>query len=273
MDKISIVTPCYNAEKYIMETVQSVITQTAVDSGRVELEYIICDGGSTDRTIELINSVNSGFIKIISEPDAGMYHALSKGFQLATGDICAYLNAGDYYSRHAFDVVLDLFETKPVKWLTGLNVSYNDRSQFVSSFLPFKYRKNLLGCGYYGMKLPFLQQESTFWSRKLNKLIDYDFWPTFKYAGDYYLWRRFSEVTELKIVDAYLGGFRFHKGQLSENLEAYFAEMRSIGTKPGIKEFITLQFDRLIWMGDAKLKKRLNRDGLFQYNHQLQKWE
>ncbi len=256
-----------------METVQSIITQSAVESGRVELEYIICDGGSTDRTIELINSVNNGLIKIISEPDTGMYQALSKGFQLATGDICAYLNAGDYYSKHAFDVVLDLFETKPVKWLTGLNVSYNDRSQFASSFLPFKYRKNLLSCGYYGMKLPFIQQESTFWSSELNTLIDHDFWPTFKYAGDYYLWRQFSKVTELKIVDAYLGGFRFHEGQLSENLEAYFAEMRSIGTKAGIKEFITLQFDRLIWMGDAKLKKRLNRDGLFRYNHQLQKWE
>ncbi|AJY74189.1 glycosyltransferase [Paenibacillus beijingensis] len=272
MKKISIITPCLNAEKYIVETVESVIGQTAVQSGRVELEYIICDGLSKDRTVERIQSFDCPFIKLLSESDLGMYHALSKGLRLATGDICAYVNAGDYYSRHAFDIILDLFESKQVKWLTGLNVNYNDRSQFVASFLPFKYRKNLLGCGYYGKKLPFVQQESTFWSKELNALIDPYTLSTFQYAGDFYIWRQFAAVEQLKIVEAYLGGFRLHKGQLSENLKAYMAEMASIETKAGIKELLTVQFDRIIWKREPRLKKLLNRDGLFRYDHQLQKW-
>ena len=163
--KISIITPCFNAEKYIGETIESVIGQTALLSGRVELEYIICDGNSTDSTVSIIKSYNHPSIRLLSEPDSGVYEALAKGLRMVTGDIVAYLNASDYYNKTAFDIVLDIFGTKNVEWLTGYMTIYNDKSYAVNFLLPYKYRKRLIARGLYGRWLPFIVQESTFWSR------------------------------------------------------------------------------------------------------------
>lgn len=272
MKKITIITPCYNAERFIKDTAETVVNQTAVLSNRADLEYIICDGCSFDNTIGIIKDLKSPFIKLISEKDLGMYDALAKGLKMAEGDICAYINAGDYYSRHAFDIVLDIFEQKNVKWLTGLNVFYNENSQIVGVFLPYKYRNSLIKCGYYGSKLPYIQQESTFWHSSLNKLLDFNVLKKFKYAGDYYLWHQFSEYVELKIVEAYLGGFKIHKGQLSSNHQGYREEVNIIRQNPNIMNFMLCYMDKILWKVPGKIKKLLNKEGLFRYNHELQKW-
>ena len=274
MKRISIITPCLNAEQRIGETIESVIGQSAIISGRAELEYIICDGNSTDNTVSVVNAYaqsNRG-IKLISEPDTGMYAALSKGLECASGDIVAYLNAGDFYNRYAMDIVLDLFEQKQVRWLTGYNVHYNDKSYLINVKLPFKYRRDFFDSGLYGTKLIFVQQESTFWDASLNQCLDYNRLSSFKYAGDYYLWSRFAKVCDLQIVEAYLGGFRIEKGQLSENREAYLLEMKSIITKPRLGQRTLTLFDRVMWYAPVEFKKWFNKDGLFRYDHELQKW-
>jgi glycosyltransferase involved in cell wall biosynthesis len=218
MRKFSIITPCFNAEKYIGESISSVINQSSILSGRAELEYIICDGNSADNTIEIAQGFqehpNYKSIKLISESDTGMYEALTKGLKMASGDICAYINAGDLYNLTAFDIVLELFESKRVSWLTGYDFWYNEDAQITSILLPYKYRQAFFTFGLYGTVLPYLQQESTFWSASLNELIDYSYLSSLKYAGDFYLWLEFSKVEELKIVQSYLGGFRIHAGQL-----------------------------------------------------------
>lgn len=277
MTKISIITPCRNAEKYIRETIESVLFQTALLSGRAELEYIVCDGLSTDRTLEIAESACKNFrhgtVRIVSQQDAGMYDALAKGLSLATGDVVAYVNAGDYYNKHAFDIVLDIFEAKEnTRWLTGYSVVYNDKSQIVYSILPYKYRERFFSCGFYGKRLLTVQQESTFWRAELNSLLDLHKLAQFKYAGDFYLWFQFSRKHTLRIVEAYLGGFRMHKGQLSENMPAYLAEISGITGKPGMIDYLLLTFDQIMWYAPNIFKKRLNREGLFRYDHRLQQW-
>lgn len=272
MKKISIITPCRNSERYIKETIDSVIGQSALLSGRAELEYIICDGGSTDQTVSIIESYCNKSIKLISEPDSGMYEALSKGLKLASGEIVAYLNAGDYYSKFAFDIVLDIFESKDVKWLTGMNVCYNERSHLVYVFLPFKYRKNFINKGFYCKKMPSIQQESTFWLAELTQYIDFNALSRKRYAGDYYLWTRFSKAADLAIVEAYLGGFKIHKGQLSENIEAYFREVDSMTERPRLYDYPLYLFDKTIWYLPGKIKKMFNRDLLFRFDHISQEW-
>lgn len=274
MKKISIITPCLNAERHIGETIESVIGQSAILSGRAELEFIICDGSSTDMTVAVIDSYgkNNNSIKLLSEPDSGMYAALTKGLKRASGDIVAYLNAGDFYNRYAFDIVLDLFEQKQVRWLTGYNVHYNDKSYFLNAKLPFKYRRDFFASGFYGTRLIFVQQESTFWDASLNRCLDYDVLATYKYAGDYYLWSRFARECDLQIVEAYLGGFRIEKGQLSGNREAYLMEMIPLTTRPHIFQFLLAAFDRCMWYAPVECKKWFNRDGLFRYDHELQEW-
>ena len=274
MIKISIITPCLNAERHIAETLESVIGQSALLSGRAELEYIICDGNSSDKTVEIIKSYaeSNSVIQLFSEPDTGMYSALAKGLKRASGDIIAYVNAGDFYNRYAFDIVLDLFEQKQVRWLTGYNVLHNEKSYFLNVKLPFKYRKDFFASGFYGTKLIFVQQESTFWDASLNRCLNYDCLAEFKYAGDYYLWSQFAKECDLQIVEAYLGGFRIEKGQLSENREAYLEEMTSLSVKPKLFQHILALFDRVMWHAPVELKKWFNKDGLFMYDHELRKW-
>lgn len=273
MKKISIITPCFNAEKFIQETISSVLNQTAILSGRIELEYIICDGASKDRTIDIIQSINSRSIELISEHDSGMYSALSKGLQIASGDIIAYINAGDYYHKCAFDIVLDLFEDKQINWLTGYTFLYNEKSYALPQLLPYKYRKRFFECGMYLNWLPCVQQESTFWSSSLNSCIDFDVLSSFKMAGDFYLWQQFSNLAELKIVEAYLGGFRREKGQLSENRDAYDRELSKLTVAPNLFDLALAIFDKLLfYFVPNKLKKVFNQDGIFRFDHNLQKW-
>ncbi len=274
MVKISIVTPCFNTESSIEETIYSVLQQTALLSKRVELEYIICDGNSTDRTIEIIKNINSPFIKIISEPDRGMYDALSKGLKLASGDIIAYINAGDYYHKCAFDIVVDLFEQKKIHWLTGYAVLYNEMSYAFPSLLPYKYRKRFFDCGMYmGRPLPTVQQESTFWSAYLNSSIDFETLSNFKLAGDFYLWQHFAQLEELKIVAAYIAGFKIQKGQLSENISAYKQEAAKLLRKSNIIDLLILGFDEIMfYIAPNKFKKLANKSSIFHFNHKLEKW-
>lgn len=90
--KFSIITVTYNAEKVLEDTIQSVIFQTYRN-----VEYIIVDGASKDHTLEIVNKYHNRINKVISEPDKGLYDAMNKGIQLATGDYLCFLNAGDKF--------------------------------------------------------------------------------------------------------------------------------------------------------------------------------
>lgn len=88
--KFSIITVTYNAGKALEDTIQSVITQTYKN-----VEYIIVDGKSTDGTMDIVNRYREHIHTIVSEPDKGLYDAMNKGIDLATGDYLCFLNAGD----------------------------------------------------------------------------------------------------------------------------------------------------------------------------------
>ncbi|WP_020526906.1 glycosyltransferase [Flexithrix dorotheae] len=271
--KITILTPCYNSEKYIEETVGSVINQNAVIKGKVELEYIICDGNSTDKTIALIKSFNSSQIKIISEPDNGMYDALAKGLQLATGDIIAYLNAGDYYQKYAFDTVIEVFESNlDIKWISGLIVYYNENSQVIDVKTPFRYRKSLIKSGIYGEVLPYIQQESVFWKYSLTNGINLEKLGSFKLAGDYFLWYSFSEMAELFIVNSYLGGFKVHEGQQSELIQEYNNEKSSFCERKTVSSYLMALIDLVCWQFPSFLKKKLNASYFISFDLEAKKW-
>lgn len=90
--KISIITVCFNSEKTIEDTIQSVLQQSYSN-----IEYIILDGLSTDRTMDIIKKYEDQISTIRSEKDEGMYDAINKGIQLASGEVIAILNSDDFY--------------------------------------------------------------------------------------------------------------------------------------------------------------------------------
>ncbi len=93
--KISIITVAYNAEAYIEDTIQSVVNQNYDN-----VEYIIVDGASKDSTLEICERYKNNIDVLISEPDKGLYDAMNKGVDLASGDVVGILNADDFYNSN-----------------------------------------------------------------------------------------------------------------------------------------------------------------------------
>ena len=107
--KISIITVCKNAESAIERTMLSVVTQSCFNEN---IEYLIIDGASTDKTIEIIKQyADKHPIKWISEPDSGIYNAMNKALKIANGEIIYFLNAGDrLFDEKTISLVLNEFE-------------------------------------------------------------------------------------------------------------------------------------------------------------------
>ena len=113
--KVSIITVVYNGIEFLEETIKSVISQTYPN-----IEYIIVDGGSTDGTLDIIKKYEAHISKWISEPDKGIYDAMNKGIDLATGDWQNFLNAGDSFVDN--NVLEKIFTTN----LENITLVYGD---------------------------------------------------------------------------------------------------------------------------------------------------
>ena len=222
--KISIVTTCFNAEKYIEEAIESVLFQR----GNFDIEYIIIDGGSTDKTNEIISGYikkhseneltircNRLQIKYSSEKDTGMYDGITKGFKLITGDIAAYLNADDFYMPNAFSLVTRTFsEFADVDWICGIPTIYDDNGHIVyESLHTLPHKQSFIKKGFYGTIFHHIQQESCFWRKNLLDSIDLEAFSKYKLAGDFYLWRNFSDKAILYYLQSHLSGIRINSGQ------------------------------------------------------------
>lgn len=110
--KVSIITACYNSESTIEETLRSIQKQTYKD-----IEYIVVDGASTDSTLQIVEKYKERVNKLVSEPDSGVYNAMNKGINSATGDLLFFLNADDVFIN---ELVVEKFVEEARKTSTGL---------------------------------------------------------------------------------------------------------------------------------------------------------
>lgn len=107
--KISVVTVAWNAEATIADTLASVADQRGVD-----YEHIIVDGGSRDATLSIVSKYERANLRLLSEPDHGIYDAMSKGLRMATGDVVGFLNSDDFYCRtDALKIVAEAMHAAP----------------------------------------------------------------------------------------------------------------------------------------------------------------
>ncbi|AFY73438.1 glycosyl transferase [Synechococcus sp. PCC 7502] len=107
--KISIITVCRNSEKTIETTIKSVVSQTYKD-----IEYIIIDGNSKDRTKDIVLSYGDRISKFVSEPDKCLWEAMNKGIKLATGDFLYFINSDDYiFDENVIGDVVTFIKERP----------------------------------------------------------------------------------------------------------------------------------------------------------------
>src|SRR3954454_911185 len=115
--KVSIITVCFNSEKTIRDTIESVLSQDYS-----HIEHIIVDGASSDGTMDIVHGYRERVAKVICEPDNGIYDAMNKGVAAATGDVVGILNSDDFYdSSNVISCVLEAFDNQP-----GVDIVFGD---------------------------------------------------------------------------------------------------------------------------------------------------
>ena len=107
---VSIITVVYNGEKYLEQTIQSVINQTYKN-----IEYIIIDGRSTDGTLNIIKQYEKHISYWVSEPDKGLYDAMNKGIGIAKGELIGMINSDDWYENEAVEIMVEAYKNNPDK--------------------------------------------------------------------------------------------------------------------------------------------------------------
>jgi len=201
--------------------VRSVLGQNSTS-----LEYLVIDGGSSDNSREILQQHGNRLAYWCSEPDAGQYDAINKGFALSTGEVMGWLNSDDKHTPWTLSIVAEIFETFPeIEWLTtlfplrwdakGRAVRCSRRDGF--SRAAYMSGENLPTGNWYAPG--WLQQESTFWRRSLWERAGGKIDTKWKIAADFELWLRFFQHADLYAVDTPLAGFRQHGDQKTNQLK------------------------------------------------------
>lgn len=215
--KFSVITPSYNQQPYIEQTIVSVSNQTGV-----EKEHIVVDGGSNDGTIAVLKKYPH--LIWLSEKDNGQADALNKGLKLATGDIVGWLNSDDYYAEAIFETVARHFEDPATMWVIG-NLSYvfDSTQEVIKDTSPEVTYQRLTS------NPDIVRQQPTFFRRDF--LLRAGGWNSnYFMAMDYELWVRLAKQSAPKMVGETWAYFRTHALQKTShaNILRQYREINQI---------------------------------------------
>ncbi|MBJ6727297.1 glycosyltransferase family 2 protein [Geomesophilobacter sediminis] len=210
----SIVTPSYNQGEFLAETIESVLGQ----AGDFAIDYLIVDGGSTDRSVEVIREYQRRLdqgewpvrcreirYRWLSEKDAGQTDALGKGFRMAEGDIFAWLNSDDTYLPGALQAVAERFEEGGDTALLYGDAQYCDaRGEVIGRYRTQSYDYGKLAW------FNFICQPAAFF-RKEAFLAVGGLDATLHFAMDYDLWVRIARRFPCRYLPKPLANYRLHE--------------------------------------------------------------
>lgn len=221
---ISIVTPSFNQSQFLEECIDSILSQ-----GYPKLEYIIMDGGSTDDSVKIIKKFEKHLTFWQSVKDAGQYWAIDKGYQKTTGSIMSWLNSDDRLFPYTFKLMAELFSSDSSRhWITGLcnHIDATGKMTYLAKDAP-KYSRFKYLCKEYAK--PFIQQEGTFWSRRLWEKSGGYISTEYNLAGDLELWTRFFRHDALHVINCPTGSYRKYGNQKAQLFyDEYIQEAEAI---------------------------------------------
>lgn len=188
--RVTIITVCYNCEDTLADALKSVANQTWP-----YVEHIVIDGASTDGSMAIIDRYRSGLAKVVSEPDGGIYDAMNKGLQLATGDLVGFLNADDVLAHDR--VIADIaekavHEAADVVYGDLVYVSSGNLGRVVRSWRSGRFSRRQLSLGWMPPH-PTLYVRHTL----MRKLGGFDI--SYKIAADYDLMLRCLREPGVKV--------------------------------------------------------------------------
>lgn len=197
--RISIVTPSFNQAQFLERTVRSVL-----DQQYPHVEYLVMDGSSSDGSVAIIRRYENRLAYWQSQPDGGQADAIQRGFQLASGDVLAYLNSDDVLLPGALQRVADVFSTHPECQLLVGNSLRIDAHRLLKRVwaCPLNYKRMLFG----GTRF---DQPASFWRRDLffeNSGLD----TSLQFCFDYDLYLRMAQRAPVARCQRVLGSLRIH---------------------------------------------------------------
>lgn len=232
---VSIITVCFNSEKTIAQTIGSVLHQTYSD-----IEYLIIDGKSSDHTMKIVEdyrAVFGGRMKVVSEPDHGIYDAMNKGIRIASGELIGIINSDDFYEPDAVEKIVRAYRKEMCAVLYGAVRTLTDDREESVSLLSHEFLEQRM----IGHPACFITKSA------YDRYGLYD--TKYCSVADYDLMLRYRDCGGVEFVPVYEIIANFRSGGMCSSQKAYF-------------DLLKLQKDRgMIGKGQyraAKMKAKLS---------------
>jgi glycosyltransferase involved in cell wall biosynthesis len=253
---VSIVTPSFNQAQFLEETVRSVLEQDYAN-----IEYIVCDGGSTDGSADIIRRYAGRLAWWCSERDAGQSDAINKGWRRARGDIWAYLNSDDALVPGAVRAVVEAFQAHPDAGIVHGDWVWTDaagQENGIGRGAPTDFRK-LLRDG----QIPYIAQPASFYRAALVRRLGY-IDQSLHLSMDYDLLLRLARAAEAVYVPRPLARVRLHAGAKTAGLtERHWQESLAVRARYGGRHLLTPRLRywryRLLRVLPPRLQARFRR--------------
>lgn len=255
MPRVTVITPSYNQSEFLSTTITSVLSQDYDD-----IEYLIFDGGSSDGSRAVLETIRDSRVRWVSEKDRGQSDALNKGLRTATGDIITYINSDDTLLPGTVRFATEYLRSHP-----EVDILYGDCEAIDAQGRHLREMRSasLDLTAWFTGQHPNIHQPGTFWRRRVTERIGF-FDNTMQYSFDSDYWIRATLAGfKLEYVPGIRAQYRFHDTSKSTSqtdrfyddwlriVEKVFNDASVpealLAVRPDIDLFAAWHFGKMMW--------------------------